>query len=189
MLNPRAAISHERRRYVRIRRAFEAGLAQGISADAKLTDFYLSCAAYVVFALDRLHCQDQMIHDLLVARIPVDDTSAHQRLSALNERQNSARLLVEDLQCATNLLQIDGEAKRHHFEETAQNFNVAIAQIAEVRKNPFEAYTDTLFTDHDWVNIADTSDASVKIEQNLYRAVRHTAPAGIDPDQMEVVYH
>jgi hypothetical protein len=189
MADPRAAIGRERRRQIQIRRAFEAGLEPGSASGIDLTDFYLMCAAYVVFSLDRLHFQDQMIHDFLVERIPESDAQAHNRLVALDERQRSSRVLVEELQLATDALQVAGPDGCPAFETAAKHFNETFAGMMEARRNPFESYTNELFSDDDWVQIAGSSDEADTAEGNLYNAVVRTAPAGINPETIEVVYH
>jgi len=189
MSNPRAAIGYERRRQIQIRKAFEAGLELPDDSRSGLTDFYLASGAYIIFSMDRLHYQDQVIHDLLAERIPENDADAHQRLAVLNERQEKSREMVETFRLAVNVLSDNGEQGRDAFETAAQTFTAAFLSLMAPRKNPFQAYTDELFTDADWNLVAGVTDESMEMEKNLYSAVQTHAPAGIDPETMQVVYH
>lgn len=190
MLNSRAAIGYERRRQIQIRKAFEAGLdLPDENSRSGLTDFYLASGAYIVFSMDRLHYQDQVIHDFLAERIPENDTDAHDRLAVLNERQDKSRAMVETFRQAVNVLAETGAEGREAFEAAARTFTAEFLSLMAPRKNPFHAYTDELFTNEDWELVAAVSDESIDIEKNLYIAVQTSAPAGIDPETMQIVYH
>jgi len=189
MSNPRAAIGYERRRQIQIRKAFEAGLELPDDRRSGLTDFYLASGAYIVFSMDRLHYQDQVIHDLLAERIPEDDADAHERLAVLNDRQDKSREMVETFRRAVNVLSETGEQGRNAFETAAQTFTATFLSLMAPRKNPFQAYTDELFSNEDWELVAGVTDESMEMEKNLYNAVQTSAPAGIDPDAMQIVYH
>lgn len=189
MLNPRAAIGFERRRQIQIRKAFETVLDLPAAERARLTEFYLASGAYIVFSMDRLHYQDQVIHDLLAERIPQQDADAHEQLALLNERQGKSRAMVETFRLAVDALGDAGEAGRGVFETAARNFAEAFVSLMAPRKNPFHTYTDELFSDEDWDLVAGVTDESIEMEKNLYNAVQIHAPTGIDPETMQVVYH
>jgi len=189
MSNPRAAIGRERRRQIQIRTAFEAGLALSGQANRDLTGFYLACAAYIVFSMDRLHHQDQVIHDLLKDRIPFEDTVAHSRLDELDERQTQSRTMVEAFQRAAESLADRGPDGREDFENAAGIFVNTFTSLMAPRKNPFQSYTDDLFADDDWIVVADASERSLSIEKELFAAVQANSPDDIDPETMEVVFH
>jgi len=189
MSNSRGAIGFERRRQIQVRKAFEAGLELPDDGRTGLTDFYLASAAYIVLSMDRLHYQDQVIHDLLAERIPGDDVDAHERLAILNERQAKSRAMVETFRQAVDLLGETDPDGRDAFETAARKFAEAFTSLMAPRKNPFHAYTDELFSDEDWELVAGVTDESIEMEKNLYKAVQTSAPAGIDPETMQVVYH
>jgi hypothetical protein len=188
MSDAKAAIGYERRRQVQVREVFEAGLALRNRDDLELAGFFLACAAYIVFSMDRLHHQDQVIHDLLAERIAADDMAAHERLDDLAERQGKSRELIEQLQRVAEELTADLDALGE-FEDTAVNFVDAFSSLMAPRKNPFEKYTDELFTDEDWIVIAGVTDESRLIEKELYAAVQVNAPDGLEPETAVVVYH
>ena len=139
--------------------------------------------------MDRLHYQDQVIHDLLAERIPQDDSDAHERLATLNERQGQSRAMVETFRQAVDALSGSGEDGRGAFETAAHEFTAAFTSLMAPRKNPFHAYTDELFSQEDWALVAGVTDESIEMEKNLYIAAQSSAPAGVDPETMQVVYH
>jgi hypothetical protein len=183
MLQPRAEIARERRRQIQVRKAFDAGLALGDSTAPTLTPFYLSCADYIIASMDRLHAQDQLIHDLLAARIPADEADAHERLATLNERQRQSRKLVASFQSAAEGLRRKGNAGTGAFLDAARQFSAEFKSLLAPRRNPFFRHTDALFGDDDWARIAGVTDQSLETEERLFSAVQRTAPTGIDPAQ------
>jgi hypothetical protein len=139
--------------------------------------------------MDRLHFQDQLIHDLLKDRISAQDQDAHRRLDELNERQGKSRALVEKFQHAARALTEDGHDGRETFDNAAVEFTDAFTSLMAPRKNPFQSYTDELFTDEDWSQIAGVTDKSQLVERDLFAAVKICAPHDINPDTISVVYH
>jgi len=80
MQPPRAEIARERRRQIQVRKSFSAGLDPAAPWGAGDPEaFYLACSDYLLSSMDRLHDQDQMIHDLLRERIDPAEREAHAR--------------------------------------------------------------------------------------------------------------
>jgi len=181
MQTPRAEIARERRRQMQVRKAFEAGLATP-SWDGRAA-FCLACADYLKWSMDRLHDQDQIIHDLLSERIPAAEKDAHERLAVLNGRQQKSRELMATFMRAAEALRSAGRSGLAAFESAARQFTDTFKTLLQPRKNPFFKHTDVLFTDADWERIAGVTTASIAEEQELFGAVQKTAPAGIDPDK------
>lgn len=180
-MNPRAEIGRERRRQIQVRQAFEAGLAKSADDATGLAEFYLACGDYIVWSMARLHDQDQLIHDLLKARLDPGLTEVHQRLAELNERQEKSRAFTGDFQQAIKALRDSGAPGQAQFEEAARAFADLFTSLMAPRKNPFQEHTDVLFTDSDWIDIAGVSNESLAEEETLYGRVKETSPAGIDP--------
>jgi hypothetical protein len=184
MQPPRAEIARERRRQIQVRKAFTTGLDPQTRWDGhERTPFYLACADYLVFSMDRLHEQDQLIHDLLRERIPPEEREAHERLAALDERQRRSRELLGSFREAAGALAAARDAGLAAFEEEARAFIAAFGTLLQPRKNPFFRHTDRLFDDADWARIAGVTPESFAEEARLFARVRETAPAGADPDQ------
>jgi hypothetical protein len=181
MDTPRAEIARERRRQMQVRKAFDAGLALDGGYDPALLPFYLACADYIVASMDRLHDQDQLIHDLLAARIPAAEADAHERLAVLNERQRQSRVLVDTLRKAAEDLRRMGASGLGSFVPVALQFADSFKALLAPRRNPFFRHTDVLFRDDDWARIAGVTEESVQIEERLFLAVQRAAPPGADP--------
>jgi hypothetical protein len=183
MSNPRAEITRERRRYIQVRKTFEVGLT---TAEDVGPDFYLACAAYLVFSMDRLQEQDQQIHDRLAARIPAEEWDAHKRLAELQERQQKSRQLMARFADSMEKLRSAGSDGLQVFEELAREFTATFNSLMAPRKNPFHEHTDRLFTDSDWETIAGVTEQSLATEEQLYEAVRGASPPDIKPEEMTV---
>ncbi len=186
MIDSRKEIARERRRQIQIRKAFEAALELNDEQRTGLTAFFIGCGEYLVYSMDRLHAQDQIIHDLLAASVPVEDTEAHEGLAALNARQDASRIVVDAFRRAVEELKISGADGRAAFEQAAREFADAFNSMMAPRRNPFYKYTDSLFVDEDWVRIADVSKEYHSTEGRLFLGVKETAPDGIDPEQYVV---
>jgi len=171
---------------MQVRKAFEAGLALDTEQRNQLTPFYVACGEYLVYSMDRLHEQDQIIHDLLAERIPADDNEAHHRLAELNARQDASRVVVETFRQALETLKKAGTEGRHEFEQAAKTFADTFNRMMAPRRNPFFRHTDSLFVDADWVRIADVSDEFHTTEAGLFNRVAENAPEGIDPEQYKI---
>lgn len=186
MLTARAEIARERRRQVQVRKAFAAGLDDAAAWNGREpADFYLACAGYLVFILDRLHVQDQRIHDLLADRIPATDREAHERLAELDRRQRRSRELLAEFHRAAQQLKIAGRSGVAAFLAEAREFMRSFGSLLQPRRNPFSDYTDALFSEADWEEIAGVTPASLAEEARLFAAVRAAAPTGADPAQLE----
>jgi hypothetical protein len=183
MLPARAEIARERRRQMQVRKAFDAGLALDGGYDPVLVPFFEACADYLIASMDRLHAQDQLIHDLLSARIPSAETDAHERLATLNERQRQSRALVAEFAAAAADLRRMGAAALGSFVPAARQFAEAFRGLMAPRRNPFFKHTDALFSDEDWVRIAGVTEESLQTEERLFSAIQRAAPDGCDPSQ------
>lgn len=182
MSNPRADIGHERRRQIQVRKALEAVLSQADRAGHHdLAEFYLACGDYLVWSMDRLHDQDQLIHDLLRERLPAGEQDARKALASLGIRQQQSRDLVRVFRNAVERLRCQGRRGMGAFETAARRFTKTFTELLAPRRNPFEKHTDQLFQPRDWVAIAWVSDGSRHSEHTLFVAVQTYAPEGIDP--------
>lgn len=182
MSDPRADIGHERRRQIQVRKALEAVLSRAERAGYHgLAEFYLACGDYLVWSMDRLHDQDQLIHDLLRERLPASEREASKALAGLGSRQQQSRELVRVFRNAVERLRCQGRRGVHAFETAARRFTKTFTELLAPRRNPFEKHTDRLFKARDWVAIAWVSDDSRRAEQVRFTAVQLYAPEGIDP--------
>lgn len=179
---PRSQIARERRRQIQVRKALEAALQKGGTGAGVGRDFHLAVGDYLVFSMDRLHRQDQLIHDFLGERIPPAEADALERLAVLNQRQSSSRDLMAAFGRALERLRTEGDQGLPGFEAHARDFVATFTSLLMPRKNPFFLHTDRLFTDGDWEQIAGVTPASLREEERLFRAVQAAAPPDLDPE-------
>lgn len=174
----RPYIGYERRRQMQVRGSLGAALKS--NADVK---FLLACAEYLLVSMSRLDAQDMAILVRLRDRVPQSETEVHDGLTALDERQAKARdgtARFGQSVAAFKDGRIDGAAFALHVRA----FNDLIQGMMQPRRNPYEHYTDRLFSDEDWTAIADATPTARAEELRLFKAVRELAPAGAEPDAM-----
>ncbi len=176
-MHPAGRVGIERQRQIQVRKAFTEGLERG---DAGI-DFYTHCGDYMVFSMDRLHWQDQVIHDILEVRVPPSETEMHEALDKLHARQGKSRANTEKFRGAVDELKRAGADGRAAFETEAKEFLHMFGTLLQSRKNPFYKYTDELFTVADWERVVDATPQALVRENELYTLVQKTAPDGIDP--------
>lgn len=175
-MNPRAQIGIERRNQIQVRKAFEGGLA--LDDPASLRDFYLTCGDYMVFTMARLHDQDQWIHDLVKQRVAADDP-VHEMLTALDKRQDTSRAATDKFERALEICKAGGDDAE--FKDAARDFVGIFGTMLLPRKNPFEPYTNKLFSEQDWIKVVGATDDALAKEKDLYKRVQSLAPEGLDP--------
>jgi hypothetical protein len=192
MQTPRAEIARERRRQLQVRRAFEAGLQPSTAWGGRDPgEFLLACADYLLFSMDRLHDQDQAIHDLLLERVAPSDAATHERLRVLGERQLASRALLHSFRGTAARLRNSRDSSGRAveaFTAEARLFTGEFGALLQARRNPLRAHTDVLFGDADWLRVAGVTTASVAREHQLFDRVRDTAPAGADPEEFTPEY-
>ena len=188
MQTPRAEIARERRRQLQVRRAFEAGLQPSPAWNGRDPGaFLLACSEYLLFSMDRLHDQDQAIHDLLRERVAAD-SGIHERLQALADRQRASRALLETFRGTVERLRRSHGAALEAFTADARRFAAEFGSLLEPRRNPLRSHTDEHFGDADWLHVAGVTSASIARENQLFDRVRTSAPAGADPDEFTPEY-
>ena len=71
----------------------------------------------------------------------------------------------------------EGDQSIGAFETEARTHLAAMNELMAPRKNPFAQYTDKLFSEADWIEIAATTDDSLAQEEQLFAAACSAAPA------------
>lgn len=181
--SPRARIGFERRRQMQVRGAMAAGL----QANDPAVPFFLACAQYLVVSLTRLDQQDMAISDRLKARVSQSESEVHNGLAALDVRQAMARAAT-----AAFAAEVDAHKTARlsasAFVDRVRVFADLIQGMMAPRRNPYEKYTDALFTADDWVAIADATPAAIAEEATLFANIKTLAPASADPDAMPAMH-
>lgn len=186
-VNPRAFLGVERRRQMQVRGALNAALAKPDLNDTTLAPFLLACAEYLIVSLQRLDFQDMAISDRLIGRVPKDNREVHDGLAALSDRQAKARAATDGFAKEVQAFK-SGKSTAPQFVGSVRAFAALIQVMMQPRRNPYEKYTNELFTDADWVAIGNVTPQVIAAETHMFARVRETAPPGIDPDAMPVLH-
>lgn len=165
-----------------MRQALAAGLALPREAGDARTRFLLACADYLLFAMERLHRQDQALGALLRQRLPAGEQEARRLLDEVGERLAMSRELEEWLGWAAGELRREGAPALVAFESGARRFSADFRGAAPAHRNPLSDWSDRLIGEADWAVIAGVTAQSTAREAELYAAVRAAAPTGADPD-------
>ncbi len=180
-MHPAGRVGIERQRQIQVRKAFTEVLERGAREGEDLTEFYEHCGDYMVFSMDRLHWQDQVIHDLLKERLPASEAEAHEALDKLQVRQGKSRAVTSKFLAAIDALKEAGSTGCKVYEAEAKEFISMFGTLLQSRKNPFFKHTDELFSVEDWEHVVDATPQAVAREDELYTLVQNTAPDGVDP--------
>lgn len=184
MLGPRQEVARERRRQMQVRGAFVAGLQHGGSAQ-RMT-FLLACADYLLFALDRLYAQDRLLGELLRERLAPGESEARAQVAEVTARLDAGRARVEALRRLADELRRDGLRGLPRFEAGAREFTASFDNEMKAHRNPLSLHTDRLLLEPDWERVAGVTPESLAREEQLFAAVRASAPPGADPELFNV---
>lgn len=184
--HPRAEIGFERRRQMQVRQSMIAALDASPPGDPTHAALLEAAIDYMITSMTRLDLQDMAILVRLKTRIPKDHADAHQGLVDLEARQAKARTATKRMANALAAYRENSEngagSNFAAFDRALRHYHNVMQSMMTPRKNPYEPYTNTLFTDEDWTAIAGTTPASLAAEKKLFEAVKATAPEGFDPE-------
>lgn len=180
--HPRAEIGFERRRQMQVRQSMIAALDASTPGDAGHAALLEAAIDYMITSMTRLDLQDMAILVRLKTRIPKDHADAHQGLVDLEARQAKARTVTKTMADALAVYRDNARSDFAAFETALRQYHEVMQSMMTPRKNPYEAYTNTLFTDEDWTAIAGTTPESLATEKALFAAVKAAAPEGFDPE-------
>ena len=65
----RVQTGRERMRLSQVRKALDAGMKQQAESGDVSIEFFSACVDYIKTSMDRLHAQDQRIHDFLAPQL------------------------------------------------------------------------------------------------------------------------
>ncbi len=180
--NPLKELGRERRRQMQIRQSIKGAIEQTEPGDDSLAALFEACAAYIVVSMGRLDLTDMNIHDLLRARVPRGNAEVHDGLDVLAERQEKARAEIAALEAALNAYRDGGRSDYAAFDAAVRHNHDIMTAMMTPRKNPYQKYTDELFSMDDWADIAEANDDTVATEHTLFDAVTAAAPDNLKPD-------
>lgn len=175
-------IGFERRRQMQVRQVMIAALEATPPGDAGHAALLEAAIEYMITSMTRLDIQDMAILIRLKTRIPKDHADAHQGLVDLEARQAKARTFTKTMADALAAYRDNNRKNHATFDTALRTYHDAMQAMMTPRKNPYEPYTNTLFTDEDWTAIAGTTPASLTKEKELFAAVKSAAPEEFDPE-------
>lgn len=176
----RVQTSRERRRLAQVRKSFDAGIklkAAGTDVDQ---DFFSACVSYIKESMDRLHAQDQRIHDFLVPHVKAGDDHK-ETLENLNMRLAKSRDALDALVEASKTYNQAGDAGWTEFSAAVDTFMEVYMKILLSSHHSTLSLQDEVFDEEIWDQVAGVTPDSLALEDDLYSKVQHLAPVGADP--------
>jgi hypothetical protein len=180
----RLQMERERRRLGQVRKAFGTGIENMNAGTQVPMEFLLACVDYIKAAMDRLHAQDQRIHDLLRKEVPPSDREADAVLRQLDERLAASRTALTSLVAAAG-------AYRKSAGKDAASFAAAVATFMDVYFNillkgqhstlPLQ---EELFGLPEWDFVAGVSNEALQIEGTLFGWIGRLGPPHLNPAGM-----
>jgi len=177
----RNIMQKERMHLGQVRKAFAAGLERAANGEAISIEFFGACVDYLKGSMDRLHAQDQRIHDILKPHVTPGDTANADILANLDMRLARSRVALDNLTTARDAYRAKGAAG-------LANFQAAVAQFMDVYHNfllkgqhSTLEFQKKVFADGDWIKVAGVNEGALVNEAGLYASARKYAPSGADP--------
>lgn len=176
----RVQTSRERRRLSQVRKSFDAVLKQkGSGADIPL-EFFSASVAYIKASMDRLHDQDQRIHDFLKPHVTAGDDQAA-TLENLDMRLAKSREALEALVSASSTYATEGDKGWGAFKTAVESFMEVYFKILLGGQHSTLTLQEEVFDEGIWDQVAGVTPESLALEDKLYLAVQGLAPADADP--------
>ena len=167
---------------MQIRQTIKGALENTPPGDESIAALSEACAEYIIVSMGRLDLTDMNIHDLLRERVSRDVTEVHDGLDVLGERQEKARAEIATLAAALDTYKSGGRNDFATFDAAMRHNHDVMTAMMSPRKNPYQKYTDELFTLEDWADIAEADDDTIATEHTLFDAVTAAAPDNLKPD-------
>ncbi len=174
----------ERMRLGKVRKSFVAGIEFQASGTAVSIEFFAACVDYIKAAMDRLHDQDQRIHDILKPHIAANDNSAA-TLENLDFRLTKSREALAALVAARDAYRAKGHNGWAEFKAATDTFMDVYFNILMKGQHSTVEMQDKIFTDATWNTVAGITQDSELIEATQFAVVKRLAPAGADPENFK----
>lgn len=176
----RVQTSGERRRLAQIRKSFDAGVKQKETGTDIPVAFFDASVAYIKASMDRLHAQDQRIHDFLKPHVTDGDEHADV-LSDLDMRLAKSREALDALVADMATYKAAGQAGWADFKSGVDGFMDVYLKILLSSHHTTMTLQEEVFDESIWDQVAGVTPESLALEKQLYTAVQNLAPAGTDP--------
>ncbi len=176
----RIQTSRERMRLSQVRKAFEAGVRQRDDGTDVPAEFFAACVAYIKTSMDRLHAQDQRIHDFLLPHVKDGDGHA-ETLENLNMRLARSREALADLVKASESFMAASGSDWETFKSAVSDFMEVYFKILLSGQHSTLTLQEEVFDEATWDEVAGVTPESLATEEQLYSKVQSLAPDGADP--------
>ncbi len=179
----RVQMERERRRLAQIRKSFAAVIEQTNAGAAPPLEFMCACVDYIKASLDRLHAQDQRIHDFLAphASLSPDGPAV---LASLNHRLAASRVALDELTRGAEKFRAGGGKDWSAFGATIARFmDVYLNTLLKGHHSTMSMQEKVMGLD-EWNTVAGVSNQALVVEAGQFALVKRLAPAGADPDSM-----
>ena len=175
----RVQMEHERRRLGQIRKAFVAAVEKMNAGEAIGLEFLCACVDYIKAAMDRLHDQDQRIHDLLLPVAVAPGAAAI--LAHLNARLAASRGALQTLVTGAEHFRRSGGREWATFRAAIEHFMDVYLNTLLNGQHSTLSLQDEHFGLSEWNQVAGVSNTALQTEAALFALVCRLAPAGTDP--------
>lgn len=176
----RVQTSRERARLSQVRKSFDAGLKQKDGGADIKQEFFGACVAYIKAAMDRLHAQDQRIHDFLKPHV-TDRSDQNTTLENLDMRLAKSRDALDALVSAAVAYKAAGESGWADFNSAVEAFMEIYFKILLSGQHSTLALQEEVFDEATWDQVASFTPESIAKEEELYTTVQGLAPDDADP--------
>jgi len=175
MSNIMRQLMGERMRLVQVRQGLSAAVVDGANGDLSFIPFYLAVTDYFQHAMDRLDRQDHALLSMLTEKTQAKKIDPGTAISEVYERlKTNTQLLNQMVNASENL----SESSIDQFEEIASRYCQYIVEHMG-HHAPSANLALELFTEDDWIAMADLNETATTKEQKLFDAVITTAPESI----------
>lgn len=177
----RNVVQRERQRLGQVRKAFAAAIDQQQNGKDAGIEFFSACVDYIRASMDRLHAQDQRIHDLLLPHVKASDATMVATLENLNSRLARSRVALNELTAARDAYRSKGKAGWADFKAAIDTFMDIYFNVLMKGQHSTLDFQKQVFSDKDWGYTAGVTEEALTKEATLFAEVRKYAPQGADP--------
>jgi|GEM_PF-6491777 len=176
----RSVMQRERMRLGQVRKSFAAGVEQLAAGKTVAIEFLAAGVDYIQASMDRLHDQDQRIHDILKPHALSSEEMAV--LAHLDTRLAKSRAALAQLIAARDAFRAGQGADAPAFQATVAHFMDVYFNVLLKGQHSTLEMQNKIFTDSTWNDVAGVTQDSRVVEATLFAEVKKHAPADADPD-------
>jgi hypothetical protein len=176
-------MQRERMRLGQVRKSFAAGVEHLASGQPISMEFLAVCVDYIKASMDRLHAQDQRIHDILAPHAKSGDEKAV--LNHLDTRLAKSRAALAQLVAARDAFRAAQGKDAAAFKTAIDHFMDVYFNVLLKGQHSTLEMQKKVFTEATWNEVADVTQNSRVTEATLFAEVKKYAPAGADPESFK----